>query len=172
MIYFISDGAAIKIGRSRDVKARLKDLNCGNARPLSLIASIEGHSKHEAAIHADLAEYRLHGEWFEDCTAVREALTKYEADGVRPAFKKTPRAYRRLAREIPDIDVRLMEIDLFRLPMAEARSAYLKNACGALEAILSDIKHRKGLGLDISHLVSRAAQIDAVTEGFGTKDQG
>jgi hypothetical protein len=81
-IYFISDGDSIKIGRSKDVTARMKDLSCGSARPLSLIASVNGHSKHESKVHAELADYRLNGEWFADCQEVRSAISRYVESGI------------------------------------------------------------------------------------------
>ena len=165
MIYFISDGTAIKIGRSHNVTARLKDLNCGNSNRLSLLASIEGHSKQETAVHVELAEFKLQGEWFRDCAEVRSAIERYRSDGVQIVSPKAPRAYRRrVEREVPDVDLRLMNIDLFRLPMAEARSAYLKNACGAMEAILAEIKLRRMEGQGISDLIARASEIDSQSQ--------
>lgn len=82
MIYFISDGDAIKIGRARDVQARMKALAIGCSRPLSLLASVEGGPAHEAKAHTDLAAYRLNGEWFMDCAEVRNAIANYVSYGI------------------------------------------------------------------------------------------
>jgi hypothetical protein len=76
MIYFITDGVAIKVGRANNVASRLKDLNCGNSRQLTLVASVDGHSKEESSVHSELAEFRLGGEWFRDCKSVRSAIQR------------------------------------------------------------------------------------------------
>lgn len=82
MIYFISNGEAIKIGRARDVGVRLKVLQTASARPLVLIASVEGGPAHETKAHVDLAPYRLSGEWFMDCAEVRDAIARYVTFGI------------------------------------------------------------------------------------------
>lgn len=82
MIYFATDGYSIKIGRSRDVAARLKSLATGSARPLQLIATVYGDSQHETKVHNDLASHRLNGEWFKDCQTVRDAIAEYQVSGI------------------------------------------------------------------------------------------
>lgn len=64
-IYFIgSDGGPIKIGYTKDITIRLRDLRLANALPLSLLASTNGRTKLEREYHARFAAHRLHGEWF------------------------------------------------------------------------------------------------------------
>jgi hypothetical protein len=82
VVYFATDGIAIKIGQSRDVETRLKALATGNSRPLQLIATVDGDTRHETQVHNELADYRLNGEWFEDCPEVRDAITQYQTSGI------------------------------------------------------------------------------------------
>jgi hypothetical protein len=63
-IYFIQDGDAVKIGISLDPAARLKDLQLGNPRPLSILFQIEGDLDGEAMLHKLLAAERIRSEWF------------------------------------------------------------------------------------------------------------
>lgn len=60
--YFISDGEWIKIGRSRNVLNRLKDLQSVTPRKLVLLRVIEGD--YERRFHTMYAKYRVQGEWF------------------------------------------------------------------------------------------------------------
>ena len=64
MVYFITDGEYIKIGTANNPKTRLKELQTGNARPLSIIKSIKGSFAIENAFHYKYKEYRVSGEWF------------------------------------------------------------------------------------------------------------
>lgn len=82
MIYFVSDGSAIKIGRSRNVKSRIQELQGANAKPLALLGSVDGHSAHETKVHSELSSYRLSGEWFADCEPVRSAIARYMESGI------------------------------------------------------------------------------------------
>lgn len=65
-IYFIQPltGGPIKIGSALNVAQRIKELQTGSAAPLCLLASITGTVKEERALHRQLKEYRLSGEWF------------------------------------------------------------------------------------------------------------
>lgn len=67
MIYAIvaKPDVAIKIGRSNQPFARLDALRTGSPHPLDLVVCGYGGEFEEVMIHAALAEYRLHGEWFE-----------------------------------------------------------------------------------------------------------
>tara|TARA_B100000085_G_C18500857_1_gene495419 strand:- start:895 stop:1200 length:306 start_codon:yes stop_codon:yes gene_type:complete len=58
----------IKIGRSKNPRKRLKQLQTGNPNKLKLIAAFEGQGWREKIIHERLSRYRLEGEWFSyDC---------------------------------------------------------------------------------------------------------
>tara|TARA_B100000212_G_scaffold305555_1_gene253632 strand:- start:516 stop:821 length:306 start_codon:yes stop_codon:yes gene_type:complete len=61
----------IKIGRSKDPKRRLKQLQTGSPHKLKLLLVIEGKGKIEKSLHNRLQQYRSrrNGEWFDfDCT--------------------------------------------------------------------------------------------------------
>jgi hypothetical protein len=67
-VYFIqADGnGPIKIGfTSEDPARRLNQLQTGNASALKLLGAIKGSHARERQFHAELAEWRLQGEWFE-----------------------------------------------------------------------------------------------------------
>jgi hypothetical protein len=77
-IYFAQSvtGGPIKIGIAEDVRARLRELQCGSPVELAIIGARPGYSSDEARLHRVLAKHRLHGEWFEDCIEVRAAIAK------------------------------------------------------------------------------------------------
>ena len=61
---------AVKIGRSKDARARLRQLQTGSPYRLKLLASFPGKGMIERHLHTSLLRYRLKqdGEWFHyDC---------------------------------------------------------------------------------------------------------
>lgn len=67
-VYFIgSDCGRVKIGYTgaESPEARLRDLQVGSARKLSLIVCCEGSRQQETLLHRKLADSNPHGEWFE-----------------------------------------------------------------------------------------------------------
>jgi hypothetical protein len=82
-VYFIQQGALVKIGRAVDVDKRLRALQIGNARGFRVLATIPAHAVIEGAIHARFAHLREQGEWFRldaNLTAFIERLQQ----GVNP----------------------------------------------------------------------------------------
>lgn len=64
-IYLLTDGEHFKIGYSRtDPSSRMRSCQTGNARELSLVASIRGSQSVEKSIHRMFAAKRVRGEWF------------------------------------------------------------------------------------------------------------
>ena len=67
-IYAISDGENIKIGYSKNPSKRLKQLQTGCVKPLSLIHTIEVDDNKvkivETLIHNNLSANKLSGEWY------------------------------------------------------------------------------------------------------------
>lgn len=63
-VYFISNGAYVKIGVASNPKKRLKALQTGNPHKLELLRVIKGGHAEEAALHAHFAHLRVNGEWF------------------------------------------------------------------------------------------------------------
>lgn len=66
MIYFVTDGTAIKIGYSIDgqVGRRIGKLQTGNPRRLRLLATCHGSKKAEKRLHRQFQTSALRGEWF------------------------------------------------------------------------------------------------------------
>lgn len=67
-VYFIHsrviEGEAIKIGRSTSPHGRCRNLQCGSANPLFLLAYVKGDTRLERRLHATFEPVRLQGEWF------------------------------------------------------------------------------------------------------------
>lgn len=63
MIYFISDGEFVKVGKATNSRRRMADHQVANARKLKLLAEIEGSFDLERRIHKILPN-RANGEWF------------------------------------------------------------------------------------------------------------
>ena len=76
-VYAISDGTAIKVGRSSNVRKRLSSLQSSNPRELSIVAQVfhDDSVAAERAAHEALAEYHIRLEWFScDDRAAIEAI--------------------------------------------------------------------------------------------------
>lgn len=61
----------IKIGKSIDIKTRKQAVQCGSGVELDVLLVIDGDSERE--LHKKFAEYREHGEWFNDSDGKIEA---------------------------------------------------------------------------------------------------
>jgi hypothetical protein len=72
-------GGPFKIGRSRDVEARVRQLQTGSAEVLSVIAVLPGSSK-EQRLHGALDGWRMEGEWFSSDAPVSAALAELRSD--------------------------------------------------------------------------------------------
>ena len=84
-VYFIQadDEGPIKIGfTADDPKRRLNQLQTGNPAALKLLGSISAPITREKELHAELAEWRLQGEWFKPhptvLSAIQNALSSTE----------------------------------------------------------------------------------------------
>lgn len=77
-VYFVQgvDGGPIKIGTSRDVGARIADLQCASPVRLRLLGSVPGDATLERRLHRRLAHHRVHGEWFADTVEVWRAIAE------------------------------------------------------------------------------------------------
>jgi hypothetical protein len=80
-VYFLECSGRIKIGHSANVKARMQQLTTGAPLELKLIATIDGDYRLELAIQRHLKPYRVKGEWFDDCGAVRSVIDGLVANG-------------------------------------------------------------------------------------------
>lgn len=71
-VYLIFGGGRLKIGLAREPEKRLRGLQAGSPVPLTLLAKIPGSLALEAQLHKRFEKYRLHGEWFADCSRIRD----------------------------------------------------------------------------------------------------
>lgn len=77
-VYFVADRRrCVKIGTTTAPIDRLVKLATANAVHLRLLGIVPGGVEKERRIHSDLAAYRLRGEWFKDCRAVRENIREH-----------------------------------------------------------------------------------------------
>ncbi len=79
-IYLIHDpeNKAYKIGFSGNPSARLKQLQTGNSRSeLKLLYTFADDELVERVIHDALEDYKIQGEWFEECEAVLKVYLEF-----------------------------------------------------------------------------------------------
>jgi len=74
-VYFIEAPGRIKIGYTRQPEKRLRSLQNGDMESLKPIAVIDGSRFLEKALHGVAAPYHLRGEWFRDCSEVRQIIS-------------------------------------------------------------------------------------------------
>lgn len=92
-VYFIEAGkdGPIKIGVTADPLARLNDLQTGNPFKLKVIGAVSAGVEREAALHKELAAWRMEREWFQRS---EEVLAAMERELGRPgvtAWQPRPR---------------------------------------------------------------------------------
>ncbi|WP_429214774.1 GIY-YIG nuclease family protein [Metapseudomonas resinovorans] len=87
-IYFVlaPDYSLIKIGRAKDVRARVSQLQSQSPAPLKLLAYFRAHHDFEFYLHKKLAESRAHGEWFHATGMVLDVVDTALDKGVRGIF--------------------------------------------------------------------------------------
>lgn len=98
MIYLAKSGDYFKIGYTcgRKADSRIKNMQTGNPYPITLVGLWEGSMNDEAALHAQFAHRRLHGEWFsltaDDIAALEMATQKrlVEAAQRKPKRRSLP----------------------------------------------------------------------------------
>ena len=67
-VYFATyDGGPIKIGLTKDLNKRLRQLNTGTDKDIYYIGAVRGGYTHEKHIHHKFKHLRLKNEWFEKC---------------------------------------------------------------------------------------------------------
>ncbi len=83
-VYFAAAGGRIKIGTTtKKVTDRITAINSHLAKPLRVIGFIEGGNPVERAIHKHLRQWKLKGEWFQDCPEVRKEIDRIIVQGPR-----------------------------------------------------------------------------------------
>ena len=80
VVYIVrgTDPTRVKIGKSRDLRKRLADLDASNSHPLTVLAVIFGYTNVEKRLHRVFAKQRLHNEWF----AVSSELAQFIFDAA------------------------------------------------------------------------------------------
>jgi len=75
-VYFVSAPGRIKIGYTVNPDDRLEKLRQVDMEELVVIGIIDGTRRLERHLHKELSPFRLKGEWFLDCAAVRSAISE------------------------------------------------------------------------------------------------
>ena len=75
----------VKIGRARDVRARLRALQIGASHPLELLLVVEAADlvALEEELHARFRRDRLHGEWFTYSAPMFDFIRKHRITDAR-----------------------------------------------------------------------------------------
>jgi hypothetical protein len=123
VIYVIGEQrhGVVKIGKSDDPMARLRDLQIANPRQLHLLVALPGDRAAELLYHKHFASKRVQGEWFdfgnEDAvTAVLSYQLPAEATTLSPAMTSLEEE-ELLLRHIPlafGVDTRLPTAELLK----------------------------------------------------------
>lgn len=74
LYFFRADNGRVKIGRSRNVRARLNAVRCSSPVGVMLWAVLEGRGHEEAAWHGVFEDHNVSGEWFKWCTPIARAI--------------------------------------------------------------------------------------------------
>jgi hypothetical protein len=69
----------VKIGFSNDPNRRIAQIQTNTIHPLELLLTFKGDCTVERAIHEELKDYRISGEWFENHPFVFSTLSLYMA---------------------------------------------------------------------------------------------
>lgn len=64
MIYFITDGEYLKIGKATNLANRFQALQCASPKKLYIVATIDGIYKEESKLHKKFNNIRYNREWF------------------------------------------------------------------------------------------------------------
>lgn len=81
LIYFIESGGQTKIGKSIHPGRRVAQLQTGNPAALRLLVTVRAE---ERDLHRFFAPFRLHGEWFENNTALDAMIDHCRQTGSLP----------------------------------------------------------------------------------------
>lgn len=63
-VYFVSDGESIKIGRAVNVLNRLRAMQSGSAKPLTVLATFLTDNSIESELHRRFKAAHVKGEWY------------------------------------------------------------------------------------------------------------
>jgi predicted DNA-binding transcriptional regulator AlpA len=83
-VYFLDGGDLIKIGFSKNIKQRLKEIRTYSPIKLKVLCMIRGGKLREATIHAMFAHLRAHGEWFRATPELLAYISTLKARPLEP----------------------------------------------------------------------------------------
>jgi hypothetical protein len=88
-VYFIQSGEFVKIGKTRDPKSRLRELQVGNPERLRILCVIPGGEEVEKEFHRKFNHLRRGGEWFIYTQEIDDliALLSVAFDGYAPPVR-------------------------------------------------------------------------------------
>lgn len=104
MVYVIEaingDVSTFKIGFTvkQNPRVRLGQIQRNNPLPLRLVAGLIGTKKDEEMFHHVFKDFRLHGEWFEDCVGIRALISDFPIETWDMTIQKL-----RLGRTTPEV---------------------------------------------------------------------
>src|SRR5690349_11259806 len=78
IIYLLRCGDRVKIGFTNNFAARMRILKTSCPYPVELITSFLGNRAFEQFLHAMFADFRRHGEWFEDSGWFRSVILQFQ----------------------------------------------------------------------------------------------
>ena len=85
LVYFVgADHGPVKIGHSRNITERLKDIQWGSPHKIHLLAVAPGGQRAEARYHKRFFRHRLHGEWFERAPEIVREIDRLRTGSVYP----------------------------------------------------------------------------------------
>lgn len=137
-VYFVSAPGRIKIGYTRRPDVRLQQLQSADMENLTMIGTIVGSRWMESEFHKKLSAFNIRGEWFTDCTQVREVINAALA-GNMPVEPEPGEVHPREDRH-SDVQINL-----------------LKSAINESKAIAAKIEDRLSRKEDITDLIDMAA---------------
>lgn len=76
MVYFITDGEFIKIGKANNPNQRLSELQTGNPKSLWIVKQIKGDEKQERMLHQIFKTWHYRGEWFKASPEMLKKMTE------------------------------------------------------------------------------------------------
>jgi hypothetical protein len=85
-VYFIKSGEFVKIGKTRDPRQRLRELQTGNPQRLRILCVVPGGEEVEKEIHRKFNHLRQGGEWFTHAQEIDDMIAQLTAafDGYVP----------------------------------------------------------------------------------------
>jgi hypothetical protein len=79
-LYFVRAGDAVKIGRTNNIMARLRNIQAHNHEQINCLLLVKGAGATEKALHRKFAAKRLRGEWFAWCPEIEDEIERLRGE--------------------------------------------------------------------------------------------